>query len=116
MPPSEKLPTTSTGADWTLVGSLYVAVATLTTSSIMDPELTITDAWLKLVTAGSVLLGIGILVEVARRLGMVFIAARAKVAAGKHAEEVSLGAQQPCVPRSKSRFSTPSCISISNPS
>ena len=70
--------------DWTLVDSLYVAVATLTTSSIMDPELTITDAWLKLFTAGYVLLGIGILVEVARRLGMAFIAARAKVAAEKH--------------------------------
>jgi len=50
----------------------------------MDPELTITDAWLKLFTAGYVLLGIGILVEVARRLGMAFIAARAKVAAEKH--------------------------------
>ena len=31
-------------------------------------------------------LGIGILVEVARRLGMAFIAARAKVAAEKQAE------------------------------
>lgn len=72
--------------DWSLVDSLYVAVATLTTSSILDPELTITDAWLKLFTAGYVLLGIGILVEVARRLGMAFIAARAKVAAEKQAE------------------------------
>ena len=72
--------------DWSLVDSLYVAVATLTTSSILDPELTITDAWLKIFTAGYVLLGIGILVEVARRLGMAFIAARAKVAAEKQAE------------------------------
>jgi hypothetical protein len=72
--------------DWSFVDSLYVAVATLTTSSILDPELTITDPWLKIFTAGYVLLGIGILVEVARRLGMAFIAARAKVAAEKQAE------------------------------
>ena len=72
--------------DWSLVDSLYVAVATLTTSSILDPELTITDAWLKIFTASYVLLGIGILVEVARRLGMAFIAARAKVAAEQQAE------------------------------
>jgi hypothetical protein len=92
--------------DWSLVDSLYVAVATLTTSSILDPELTITDKWLKLFTAGYVLLGIGILVEVARRRGMAFIAARAKVAAEQQAE-ARLSAQQPCVPRSKSRLSTP---------
>jgi hypothetical protein len=34
-------------------------VATLTTSSILDPELTITDPWLKVFTAGYVLVGIG---------------------------------------------------------
>jgi hypothetical protein len=31
------------GNDWSVVDGLYVAVATLTTSSILDPELTITD-------------------------------------------------------------------------
>jgi hypothetical protein len=36
---------------------------------------------LKIFTAAYVLVGIGILVEVARRLGMGFIAARAEVAA-----------------------------------
>jgi hypothetical protein len=36
---------------------------------LLDPELTITDPWLKLFTAGYVLVGIGILVELARRLG-----------------------------------------------
>jgi hypothetical protein len=54
-------------------------VATLTTSSILDPELTVTDPWLKIFTAGYVLVGIGILVEVARRLGMGFITARAEL-------------------------------------
>jgi hypothetical protein len=72
------------GAGWTLADGLYVAVATLTTSSILDPELTITDPWLKIFTAGYVLLGIGILVDVARRLGMGFIAARAELEQRKH--------------------------------
>jgi hypothetical protein len=53
----------SLGAGWSIVDGLYVAVATLTTSSILDPELTITDPWLKVFTAGYVLVGIGILVE-----------------------------------------------------
>ena len=73
------------GADWSVVDGLYVAVATLTTSGILDPKLTITDPWLKVFTAGYVLVGIGILVEVARRLGMGFIAARAELEAAKSA-------------------------------
>jgi energy-converting hydrogenase Eha subunit G len=67
------------GNDWSVVDGFYVAVATLTTSSILDPKLTVTDPWLKLFTAAYVLIGIGILVEVARRLGMAFIAARENV-------------------------------------
>jgi hypothetical protein len=67
------------GGGWSIVDGLYVAVATLTTSSILDPDLTVTDPWLKVFTAGYVLVGIGILVEVARRLGMGFITARAEL-------------------------------------
>jgi hypothetical protein len=67
------------GADWSIVDAFYVGVATLTTSSVLDPKLTVTDPWLQLFTAGYVLVGIGILVEVGRRLGMGFIAARAEV-------------------------------------
>ena len=63
-------------------------MATLTTSSILDPELTITDPWLKVFTAGYVLVGICILVEIARRLGMGFIAARAEVERAKAAAQV----------------------------
>jgi hypothetical protein len=48
----------SRGSDWSIVDGLYIAVATLTTSSILDPELTITDPWLKVFTAGYVLVGI----------------------------------------------------------
>jgi len=75
----------SIGAGWSVADGLYVAVATLTTSSILDPRLTITDQWLKVFTAGYVLVGIGILVEIARRLGMGFIVARAEVEAEKKA-------------------------------
>ena len=76
----------SLGSGWSLVDGLYVAVATLTTSSILDPDLTITDSWLKVFTAGYVLVGIGILVEVARRLGMGFITAREEVKRAEAAE------------------------------
>lgn len=64
------------GANWSVADGFYVAVATLTTSSVLNPELTITDPWLEIFTAAYVLVGIGILVEVARRLGMGFIQAR----------------------------------------
>ena len=79
----------SLGNDWDLADGLYVAVATLTTSSILDPSLTITDDWLKLLTAGYVLVGIGILVEIARRLGMGFIVARAEVEEEKRAAKLA---------------------------
>jgi hypothetical protein len=74
------------GSGWGLVDGFYVAVATLTTSSIADPELTISDPWLKVFTALYVLVGIGILVEIARRLGMGFIAAREDIARAKAAK------------------------------
>jgi hypothetical protein len=75
------------GAGWSFVDGFYFAVATLTTSSIADPSLTLTDAWLKVFTAFYVLVGIGILVEIARRLGMGFIAARRDIAETKAAKK-----------------------------
>ncbi len=45
--------------------SFYFAIATLTTSSIADPDLTLTNDAIKIFTAFYVLTGIGILVEVA---------------------------------------------------
>ena len=85
--------TFSLSADWSIVDGFYVAVATLTTSSILDPKLTITGPWLKVFTAGYVLVGIGILVETARRLGTGFIIARAEAQAGKEAVEDRIGAR-----------------------
>lgn len=58
-------------------------MATLTTSSIPNPELTITDPWLEIFTAAYVLVEIGILVEAARRIGMGFIAAREELRQAK---------------------------------
>jgi uncharacterized membrane protein YkgB len=64
------------GEDWSVVDGFYFAVATLTTSSIADPELVLTNQWMKAFTAFYVLVGIGILVEIARRLGFAMIEIR----------------------------------------
>jgi hypothetical protein len=64
-------------------GLALIVIGTLAYS--LDPELTITDRWLKVFTSGYVLVGIGILVEIARRLGMGFITARAELEAEKRA-------------------------------
>ena len=79
------------GEDWSLVDGFYFAVATLTTSSIADPDLIITNSWLKVFTIFYILIGIGILVEVARQLGVALIhvqredhAAKAAAKAAKH--------------------------------
>jgi Ion channel len=67
------------GEGWNVVDGFYFAVATLTTSSIADPELVITNSWMKVFTAFYVLVGIGILVEVARQLGFAMIEVRSKI-------------------------------------
>lgn len=68
--------TYTVGGGWSVVDGFYFAVGTLTTSSIADPKLVITDPWLKVFTAFYVLVGIGILLEMARRLGFAFVAVR----------------------------------------
>ena len=47
------------------------------TTSVSDPDLVLDDRWLKLFTVFYLLIGIGILVEVLRRLGASFVAVRA---------------------------------------
>jgi voltage-gated potassium channel len=66
----------SLGNGWNVVDSLYFAVATLTTSSIADPDLALEDGWMKLFTIFYILIGIGILVEIVRRFGVAFIEVR----------------------------------------
>jgi hypothetical protein len=74
------------GAGWNVVDSLYFAVATLTTTSVSDPDLVLRDGWLKLFTVLYLLVGIGILVEVLRRLGLAFVEVRKQERAGRDAE------------------------------
>ena len=71
------------GNGWGIADGFYFSVATLTTSSIADPELVLEDPWKKIFTAFYVLVGIGILVEIARRLGLGFIEARRQEKAAK---------------------------------
>ncbi len=69
----------SLGEGWSVVDGFYFAVCTLTTSSIADPNLTLTHEALKLFTVLYVLTGIGILVELARELGVGFVKERRSV-------------------------------------
>jgi len=64
------------GAGWNVVDALCFAKATLTTTSVADPDLVLEDGWLKLFTVLYQLVGIGILVETLRRLGLVFVEVR----------------------------------------
>ena len=66
----------SLGEGWNVIDGFYFAVCTLTTSSIADPNLTLTHEALKLFTALYVLTGIGILVELARQIGVGFVKER----------------------------------------
>jgi hypothetical protein len=65
------------GEGWNVVDALYFAVATLTTSGVADPDLVLGHAWMKVFTVLYLLVGIGILVEILRRLGFAFVAVRA---------------------------------------
>ena len=77
--------TYSVGEGWNVIDGFYFAVCTLTTSSIADPHLTLTHEFLKIFTALYVLTGIGILVEVARQLGVGFVKVREERHAARQA-------------------------------
>jgi uncharacterized membrane protein YkgB len=77
------------GEDWSLVDGFYFAIATLTTSSIADPDLVITNSWLKVFTVFYILIGIGILVEVARQLGVALIHVQREDHAAKDARKAA---------------------------
>jgi Na+/H+ antiporter NhaD/arsenite permease-like protein len=80
------------GEGWHVVDALYFAVATLTTTSVADPDLVLHDRWLKVFTVLYLLVGIGILVEILRRLGFAFLAVRQ--------QERATGAAEPGEPAS----------------
>jgi Ion channel len=73
------------GEGWNVIDGFYFAVCTLTTSSIADPNLTLTHEALKIFTALYVLTGIGILVELARQLGVGFVKMNEEKRATRHA-------------------------------
>ena len=64
------------GQSWNVVDAVYFSVSILTTTSVADPDLVLTDGWLKIFTILYQLVGIGILVEILRRLGLAFIIVR----------------------------------------
>jgi len=72
------------GEGWNIVDGFYLAVCTLTTSSIADPDLVLTRGVLKIFTALYILTGIGILVELARQLGVGFVKMREEYKATIH--------------------------------
>ncbi|MET0749850.1 MAG: potassium channel family protein [Solirubrobacterales bacterium] len=74
------------GEGWSLSDGFYFAVATLTTSSIADPDLVLTHDALKIFTTIYILTGIGILVEVARQLGVGFVRMHEEQSTGRHAK------------------------------
>lgn len=71
--------------DWSLSDGFYFAVATLTTSSIADPDLTLEKWPIKVFTVFYILVGIGILVELARQLGFAYVEVRRAEKAEKDA-------------------------------
>jgi hypothetical protein len=56
-----------------VIDALYFAVSTLTTTSVSDPDLVLDDGWIKIFTILHQVIGIGILVEILRRLGAAFV-------------------------------------------
>jgi hypothetical protein len=66
------------GEGWNVIDALYFAVSTLTTTSVSDPDLVLDDGWIKIFTILYQILGIGILVEILRRLGLAFVAVQAR--------------------------------------
>jgi protein-S-isoprenylcysteine O-methyltransferase Ste14 len=76
----------SLGEDWNVVDASYFSVSTLTTTSVADPELVLQHRWMKVFTVFYLLIGIGILVEILRRLGAAFVAVRAEDRARKTPE------------------------------
>jgi hypothetical protein len=59
-------------------GVTVLALGTLTTTSVSDPDLVLQDGWVKIFTVLLQLIGIGILVEILRRLGTGFVAVQSE--------------------------------------
>jgi Ion channel len=73
--------------DWSIVDAFYFAIATLTTSSIADPHLTLEGSVIKIFTVFYILIGIGILVELVRQVGFGFVEVHREDQAAKQAKK-----------------------------
>ena len=56
-------------------------------TSVADPSLVLDERWMKIFTVFYLLIGIGILVEIIRRLGFAFVAVRAQEKQAEKANE-----------------------------
>lgn len=61
---------------WSPVDGAYFSLSLLTTTSQSDPDLVLTGNWIKVFAMAYQLVGIGVLVELLRRLAFGFIEAR----------------------------------------
>jgi Ion channel len=66
------------GEDRNPVDAFYFTVSTLTTTSVADPDLVLEQGWMKIFAVLFQLIGIGVLVEILRRLGFAFVAVSAQ--------------------------------------
>ena len=74
------------GEGWNVVDAFYFAVATLTTTSVSDPDLVLEHDWMKIFTVFFLMIGIGIVVEILRRLGFAFVTVRAEEKKAKESQ------------------------------
>lgn len=63
---------------WNVGDAFYFAICTLTTSNVSDPHLVLTSEAIRIFTAFYVIVGIGILVETLRRIGMGYVRMRSE--------------------------------------
>jgi hypothetical protein len=70
--------TYSVSQGWNVLDSFYFAVCTLTTSNVSDPHLTLSGEPIKIFTAFYVLIGIGVLVETVRQIGLGYVKMRSE--------------------------------------
>lgn len=64
------------GEDWNPVDAFHLAVSTLTTTGVADPDLVLDHGSMKVSAGLHQLVGIGVLIEIVRRLGLAFVEGR----------------------------------------
>jgi len=77
----------SASEGWSVFDSFYFAVCTLTTSNVSDPHLVLTSEPIRTFTAFYLLIGLGVLVETARQIGIWYVKTRSEHGlVARHAE------------------------------